>query len=317
MTNKYPIIDLHEDLFLHMSRRDLFPKGEWQTNPDMIRDNKLKLVVATAFPVPENENFFDPVVNKMIEHEFDSYNDLIKKEKWSLIQTAVDIDLALKPESSVSLLLHIEGLNVIDDQSWDQLERWNTKGWRSLGIVWNLSNPLGGGANDSTQELTQLGADIIRWCQNKRMIVDLAHMNEQTFWDATKIIDRPLYVSHGNCRSLCDSPRNYSDDQLRAIAKTDGVIGIFFAKTYITGREKPAKIKDVVAHIEHARKIVGEDSVALGTDFGGIINGFPDGLGSLNSLSTLFEALAEEGWTDEMLEKLCYKNAARVLKTYL
>jgi len=316
MTNNYPIIDLHEDLLFHMNNHDLF-SGQWQTNPDMIRDNKLKLVVATAFPVPPNENFFDPVVNEMIEHEFDSYIDLVKKEKWSLIQTAKDVDRALEPDGSISLLLHIEGLNVIDDQSWDQLERWYTKGWRSLGIVWNLTNPLGGGANDSTHGLTQLGLDVIQWCLNKKMVVDLSHMNEQTFWDATKIVNRPLYVSHGNCRSLCDSPRNYSNNQLHVIAKTDGVIGIFFAKTYVTGREKPATIKDVVAHIQHARKIVGEDHIALGTDLGGIIHGFPDGLGSLNSLSALFAALIDEGWTEKMMEKLCYKNATRVLKAYL
>ena len=316
MTNFYPIIDLHEDLLFHMNHRDLF-SGQWQTNPDMIRENKLKLVIATAFPVPSDENFFDPAVNEMIEHEFDSYNDLIKKEKWSIIQTAKDVDRALEPDGSISLLLHIEGLNVINDQSWDRLERWYAKGWRSLGIVWNLSNPLGGGANDSAHGLTQLGVDVIQWCKNKKMVVDLSHMNEQTFWDATKIIDRPLYVSHGNCRAICGSPRNYSDDQLRAIAKTDGVVGIFFAKTFVIGREKPASIKDVVAHIEHARKIVGEDNVALGTDFGGIIHGSPDGLGSLNSLSTLFEALVDEGWTEKMLEKLCFMNAARVLKTYL
>ncbi len=317
MSDLYPIIDLHEDLLFHMNRRDLFPDGKWQTNPDMIRNNKLKLVVATAFPVPLNENFFDLSVNEMIEHGFDSYSDLVKKEKWAIIQTASDVDRALKPDGSVGLLLHIEGLNVVDNQSWDQFERWYEKGWRSLGIVWNLSNPLGGGANDSAQGLTQLGVDVIQWCQNKKMVVDLAHMNEQTFWDSTKIIDKPLYVSHGNCRSLCDSPRNYSDDQLRAIAKTGGVIGIFFAKTYVTGREKPATIKDVVAHIQHARKITSDDNIALGTDLGGIIHGFPDGLGSLNSLSTLFKALLDEGWTEEMLEKLCYKNAARVLKTYL
>ncbi|MBI4713956.1 membrane dipeptidase [Candidatus Uhrbacteria bacterium] len=312
-----PLIDQHEDLILHMNRRDLFPKNQWQTNPDMIRNNKLKLVVATAFPIPPHENFLDPVSNEMIEHEFYSYEKLCVKENWIIVKTRDDIDRVLKSDGPIGLILHIEGLNVFDEHNWNQLERWYDKGWRSLGPVWNLKNPLGGGANDLSNGLTELGANVIRWCLKKNMIVDLAHMNEQTFWDATKIIDRPLYVSHGNSRALCNSPRNYSDEQLRAIAKTDGVIGVFFARTYLTGKGKPSSINDVIAHIKHIIKIAGEDAVAVGTDFGGIISGLPEGLESLNALPSFIDALMSVGFTEEVIEKICNKNSARVLKSYL
>jgi membrane dipeptidase len=116
---------------------------------------------------------------------------------------------------------------------------------------------------------------------------------------------------------LCDSPRNYSDEQLRAIAESGGVIGIFFSKKFITGKGMPALISNVVSHIQHIRKIASDDCVALGTDFGGIISGFPERLSSVSELPNLFSALRDEGFTEEMIEKICHKNAERVLKAYL
>ena len=313
-----PLIDLHQDLLCHINNRDFFAKDHWQTNFEMIKKNGLNLVVATAFPVPPGENYFDPVSNKIIEEEFLAYAQKAQTDPaWTLIKTATDVDRVLTPNAPTGLLLHIEGLNVVDKQSWKRLEQWYEIGWRSLGIVWNLTNPLGGGTKDSTQGLTSFGADIIEWCKEKRMVIDFAHMNNPTFQDVAKIVDRPIYISHGNCRALCDNPRNYSDDQLHAVAESNGVIGVFFAKTFVTGKDKSGKISDVIAHLDHLIKTIGEDHIALGTDFGGIISGFIEGLDSLDKLPNLFSALREHGYSQSRLEKLSYQNAARVLKENL
>lgn len=314
----YPIIDLHQDLLCHITRRDLFPSDEWQTNFEMIKQNDLRLVIATAFPVPPEENYFDPISNQIIEEEFLTYEKKTKDDlAWMLIRTGKDVDQVLTDPKQTGLLLHIEGLNVVDEQSWDRLESWYQIGWRSLGIVWNLTNPLGGGTKDPVQGLKPLGEQMIRWCESKGMVVDFAHMNEPTFWDATKIVTRPIYISHGNCRTLCENPRNYTDDQLRAVAESGGVVGVFFAKTFVTGKDRPASIRDVVAHVNHLKDVMGENHIALGTDFGGIITGFVSGLENLDQLSTVFHALRAQGYTESQIEKLCYGNAARVLKSHL
>lgn len=313
-----PIIDLHQDLLCHITRRDLFPSNQWQTNFEMIKQNGLRLVVATAFPVPQEENYFDPISNQIIEEEFLTYGKKVKENPmWTLIRSRDDVDRVLMDSKLTGLLLHIEGLNVVDEQSWDRLERWYEIGWRSLGIVWNLTNPLGGGTKDPTQGLKPLGEQLIHWCESKGMVVDFAHMNEPTFLDAAKIITRPIYISHGNCRALCENPRNYTDAQLRVVAESGGVVGVFFAKTFVTGKDKPASLMDIVAHVNHLKDVMGEDHIALGTDFGGIITGFVSGLENLGQLSTVFRTLHAEGYTESQIEKFCYGNAARVLKYHL
>ncbi|MBI5369618.1 membrane dipeptidase [Candidatus Uhrbacteria bacterium] len=313
----YPIIDTHQDLLLHITRRDLYPQGQWQTNFEMIKRAGLKLVVATAFPVPSEENYFNPISNDLIEKEFDAYSLQGTQPGWMLVTQASDIARVLALEGPIGILMHIEGLNVVDENSFERLEQWYQKGWRSLGIVWNLTNPLGGGTKDPTQGLRPLGRQVIEWAKEKQMVIDFAHMNEPTFWDVVKIMDRPIYISHGNCRALCENPRNYSDAQLRALADSGGVIGLFFAKTFVTGKEKPGTISHVVAHVEHLLKTIGDEHIALGTDFGGIISGFVDGLESLEKLPDFFQALRQAGITEMTMEKLCYQNAARVLTAHL
>ncbi len=314
----YPIIDLHQDLLCHVQRRDLFPPNEWQTNFEMIKQNGIRLVVATAFPIPPKENYFDPISNQLIEEELLTYAKKTTDDpNWALVRTAQDVDRVLMDASLTGLMLHIEGLNVVDELSWDRMEQWYKIGWRSFGIVWNLINPLGGGTQDPSQGLKPLGAQMIEWCESKGIVVDFAHMNEPTFWDTAKVIRRPIYISHGNCRALCDNPRNYSDAQLRAVAESGGVVGVFFAKTFVTGKEKPGTLADVVGHINHLKKIMGEDHIALGTDFGGIMTGFVSGLETLDRLPSIFIALREAGYSESQIEKFCYRNAARVLKSHL
>ncbi|MDG1949260.1 MAG: membrane dipeptidase [bacterium] len=316
MNSRIPIIDLHQDLLLHINRRDYFKKDDVQTGYEMIKRNNMKLVVSTAFPIPPEENFFDPISNNMIEDEFDAYGKKCTEEGWKIIKTANDIVHVLDTENT-GLLLHIEGLNVVDDNSWEMLERWYKKGWRSLGIVWNLSNPLGGGTKDAEQGLKPLGKKLIQWCEKKGIIVDFAHMNEPTFWDAAETVTRPIYISHGNCRGLCDNPRNYSDIQLKKVAETGGVIGLFFANTYVVGKDNHGEIKDLVEHTKHLIDLIGEDHIALGTDFGGIISGFVNGMESVDDLPKYIEALENAGFNQETIQKICYKNAARVLKQHL
>jgi membrane dipeptidase len=148
------------------------------------------------------------------------------------------------------------------------------------------------------------------------MIVDFAHMNAPTFADALRVVRGPIIVSHGNAAACCPNPRNYSDEQLRSIAERGGVVGVFFAKTFVTGAQ-PAVIADVVRHIDHLRKVMGEDHIALGTDFGGIITGTVAGLDAVACLPALWDALAAHGYTDAQLEKIAYRNAARVLREIL
>lgn len=313
----YPIIDLHQDLLAHINTRERFGQN-LQTDFSMLKSTGTKIVVATAFPIPPNDNFLDPITNDLIETDLRAYVAYTQEHpEWMIIRSHDDIQRVLTDPSLHGLILHIEGLNVVTDTDWDRLERWYALGWRSLGPVWNISNPLGGGTNDPTKGLTDLGRKMIGWLQEKRMIIDFAHMNAPTFWDAVHIVNGPIYVSHGNAFARCANKRNYTDDQLQAITKRDGVIGIFLAKTFVTGRNLPGNVTDIANHIDHLCTIMGVKHVALGTDFGGILSGTLDGLYSLTDIPALWRELGRREYSAEMIESIAWKNAANVLTNIL
>jgi membrane dipeptidase len=320
ISSRLPIIDVHQDLLVHINFREKYNQNH-QTDFELLAQSNVKIVVATAFPEPPDGNYFNPVTTDLITADFAAYHAwCVLHPEWSIVKTACDIARIMETPGAHGLILHIEGLNVCDEKLWEQCEVWYTLGWRSCGIVWNLDNPLGGGAKGVGAPLTVLGEAMITWLVAHHMLVDCAHMSATTFWDTARIIqsvNQSLFISHGNCCALCDTPRNYTDDQLKKVAETDGVIGPFFAKTFVTGRELPGNVKNIVQHIEHMRRVMGIDHIALGTDFGGIISGTLDGLAAVTDMNNLWLELARCGYTDGELEKIAYKNAARVLAQQL
>ena len=313
----FPLIDLHQDLLPHLRSLDLFPEGK-QTDFEMLKAADAKIVAATAFPLPPDGNVFHPVTNDLIEEDFRGYIRQTQMDPaWSIIRSAADVARVLREPNQHGLLLHIEGLNVIGDADWARLQSWVDLGWRSAALVWNVSNPLGGGTHDAETGLSDLGRKMIAWLQERRMVVDFAHMNRPTFWDALETVDGPIVISHGGVNARCPSARNYDDDQLFAVAKRHGVLGMFFANTFVAGRGKTGTVADVANHIDDLVKTMGVEHVALGTDFGGILSGLVQGLESLERLPNLWLALARRGYTDDDLERIAWKNAARVLTEIL
>lgn len=315
--NSRPVIDLHQDLLAHVNNLTDFPSGK-QTDFEMLKTANVKIVVATAFPLPPQDNYFDPSTNDLIEADFRAYVRHTQIDPaWSLVRSAQDVRRILSTAQAYGIIMHVEGLNVISEADWPRLQAWYELGWRSLGIVWNLTNPLGGGTQDAVTGLTSLGSKMLAWLEARSMIIDFAHMNQPTFWQALEVVKGPIYVSHGNACARCPSPRNYTDEQLRAIAERDGVVGIFFANTYVVGRERLGTVRDIADHIEHCFGVMGTDHVALGSDFGGIITGLVKGMEALDCLPNLWLELSRRGYSDEDLERLAWKNAARVLCSIL
>ena len=309
------IIDLHQDLMLHMLSREKYQQNE-QTSWAMIESSPLDLVVATAFPDPVSGSQSDPTVMSLITEDITRYQEFLKRNRasWKLVQTRHDLKSQKK-----KLVLHVEGLNTFTGTpaDWKQLEDWYQSGIRSVGMFWNIDNALGGGTNSPTVPLTTLGAEVINWIESHKIVLDLAHAGRQTFFDIAEITTQPLYVSHGNVDALCPSVRNYTDQQLRLIAESDGVIGVFFAKTFVTGKDQPGTIDSLVDHIDYLKQLTGIRHIALGSDFGGIISGTLDGLTSVHDFPALLACLDVRGYTSEEIEAIFFKNATRVLSSHL
>ncbi len=310
------IIDLHQDLMLYISRPELHRDAYPQTSFEQIKKSGIKVVVASAFVVPPKENFLDPSANMLIEESLRAYGHYCaENSEFIIIRDKKDLQKVLETDGYYGLILHIEGLNVFDKRKdWETLERFYKLGLRSIGPMWNINNPFGGGTLNSQRGLTSAGKKLIKWCERRGVIFDCAHMNERTFWDAAKITSRSIMVSHGNARAVLDNVRNYSDKQLRHIAKTKGIIGVFFSKKFLSNRNE-VTTEAVRAHIEYIVQVAGRDSVAIGSDFGGIVSGFPENLRCVADLPFFLDELGSTSKT--FREKIAWKNALRVINNHL
>ncbi len=221
-----------------------------------------------------------------------------------------------------SAILHIEGAESIEED-FKNLESFYEKGLRSLGPVWSRSNIFGHGvpfkypfSPDTGPGLTNAGKNLIKSCNELGIIVDLAHINEKGFFDVAKISRCPLVVSHAGVHALCPSTRNLTDNQIDAVASSNGVIGIIFESTNINTKNgfknTNLSIDEVVKHIDYIVKRAGEDHVAFGSDFDGA--DLIDDLKDVSKYPNLINALKKIGYEDSVIEKIAHKNWLRVIK---
>jgi microsomal dipeptidase-like Zn-dependent dipeptidase len=163
----------------------------------------------------------------------------------------------------------------------------------------------GAAAGIKKNGLTDLGRQWVRAMETRHMIIDLAHASPATLRDVTAIATRPLLVSHTGVKGTCNNPRNLSDDELRSVARTGGVIGIGLWDTATCGSDAPATARA----IRYAVNIVGADHVALGSDFdGGTTVPFDS-----SGWALLTDALLKEGFSEQVIHKIMGENVVRLL----
>lgn len=127
----------------------------------------------------------------------------------------------------VAVMIGVEGGHAIEN-SLERLRELHGLGARYLTLTWNNTNDWADAAGDHARHggLTAFGREVVRELNRLRMIVDLSHVAESTFWDAIDASSAPVVATHSNARALCDHHRNLSDEQIRAVAQTGGVVGV-------------------------------------------------------------------------------------------
>lgn len=217
-------------------------------------------------------------------------------------------------------VIHIEGAEAIDP-NFEVLDVLHEAGLRSLGPVWSRSNAFGHGvpfrcpsSPDTGPGLTDLGKELIGACNRLRILIDLSHLNERGFWDVAAISNAPLVATHSNAHALSPHSRNLTDIQLAAIRETGGIVGVNFSTSFLRPdgrRDTDTPIELVIEHLEHILKHVGEGGVGFGSDFDGAK--IPAGIGNAAGLQNLVEVMRTRGYSEPLIEKLCYRNWLRVL----
>lgn len=242
--------------------------------------------------------------------------DVIKRivemnaEHLALVTDAEEL-LDAHREGRIASLIGVEGGHALGD-SLAVLRAFYHLGARYLTVThtcdtrWARSAGTSGG-------LTEFGRAVVREMNRLGMIVDLSHAGDETARDALETSQAPVVFSHSGAAAICNSSRNVPDNLLRMIAANGGVVMINFYAKLVTCGER-ATIKDVVAHINHVRRVAGVEHVGIGAGYDGI-DAPPEGLEDVSRYPHLLaELLRDPDWSEEDVRKLAGMNVVRVLQ---
>ncbi len=292
------LVDLHK---MTEGHQDAVTMVAYLPQPKVGEDFREKV----EFPVEGPKEYAELIFSKI--------EDIVaaNKEYLSIARTPVDLYVN-KLAGRKSIMLGIEnGLALESDIN-------NVKHFANRGIVYitlchNGDNDICDSARGSNTHngVSAWGEKVIKEMNAQGVMVDLSHAAEKSFYDALDISATPIVCSHSNCKSLCDHPRNLTDDQLRKLAQKGGVAQITLYHGFVC-KDGEATILDAMKHLEHAISIMGIDHVGLGTDFDG--DGGIRGLANSSELMNFTIELMHRRYSIEDMEKIWGGNWLRVMK---
>lgn len=294
---------------------------------------------ATYPSYPGMDAFRDSVKTIAGYHKIiDNNNDLL------MLAKSVDDILLAKKRGLVALSLGFQNSHVLGNDL-DNVDLFRNLGVLTMQLTYNGKNQLGGGANVSARvPLSKFGHEAVEKMNDSDVLIDLSHSGERTCIEAIKASKSAVTISHSGCRALADFPRNKTDEEMRLLASKGGVFGLYFMP--FLAPDSRATSEHLIAHIEHALNVCGEDHVALGTDGGyvdindiekvrertalftkkridegnaaagekeGNVNLLPDIAGK-KQFVYLAEKLVKRGHSEHKVEKIFGKNALKLMK---
>jgi membrane dipeptidase len=186
-------------------------------------------------------------------------DDLLK------VLTAADI-LRARRERKIGVIYGFQNAAMLGNDA-SRVAIFDDLGVRVIQLTYNIANQLGDGAMaPQNRGLTPFGREVVERLNAHRIMVDLSHSGERICLDAARASRAPISINHTGCRAITDLPRNKTDEELRLVAGRGGFVGIYFMP--FLSPDSLATADDVVAHIDHAVNVCGEDHVGIGTDGG-------------------------------------------------
>lgn len=240
----------------------------------------------------------------------DFYNTQLKKysEFIDKAESVKDIEKNRNCKK-ISAILTIEGGEAIESIS--SLQLLYNLGVRAVALTWNNSNKIAGGIEENQKGITDFGYSIVSKMNKLGMIVDVSHLSEKSFWDFDKVAENSYIASHSNAKKLCNNRRNLTDEQIKAIANKNGVIGINLYSGFLSNNET-STVEDILKHMDYIIKLVGSDYVGFGCDFDGI-DKTPELVSDVSKLELVIEKIITL-YGDCVAEKILNNNFMRVIK---
>lgn len=265
----------------------------------------------------------DPVfARQRIDAQLDALQRMVARAAGQ-IRWAKNVDEieAGRQAGAFVIVLHMEGAEAIGPK-FEYLEQLYAAGLRSLGLVWSRPNIFGHGvpfayprSPDTGPGLTGAGKELVRACNRLGIMIDVSHLNERGFWDVAALSTAPLVATHACAHAICPSTRNLTDRQLDAIRDSNGVVGFNFCVNDVrpdAHLDENTPLDTVVHHLGYLVERLGEDRVALGSDFDGAV--MPRPIKDASRLQNLIAALRDRGFGEATLRKVAWENWLRVYR---
>jgi len=322
------IFDGHSDLLYDVTRRRL--AGETRVlerrHLDRLRRGGIEgLVLALWYGRGQGQTFWERVPGaESAAHRLEVMLSCAQAEfaecPWLAVVTTAEEAGAARRAGKIYAFLAIEGMEGL--QGPEELDRLASLGLRLGMLTWNEENAFAAGAaQDPAKGLTDLGRETVRRMERLGIAVDVSHLNDGGFWEVLKLAQGPVVASHSNCRALCDVPRNLTDEQLRAIRDSGGVVGLNVHHKFV--HQDPAKrtAETLALHAAHMAEVMGVEHVGCGFDFCEFM-GPPDndgaaGLEDASKIGNLFDWLERLGMSREEREGVARGNFLRVFRQVL
>ncbi|MCO5081688.1 MAG: dipeptidase [Rhizobiaceae bacterium] len=188
---------------------------------------------------------------------------LARPSEYALVSSADEI-LAAKSAGRLAVTFDIEGMNALDGRI-EMVEFYHHLGVRQILFAYNRNNLAGGGCHDEDIGLTAFGRQVIDEMNRLGMFVDVTHTGYRTTMDVMEYTDRPVIFSHSNPKALCGHGRNITDEQIRACARTGGIIGVVGLNRFLgENRTDSERLAD---HVEYLIDLAGPRHVGIGLDY--------------------------------------------------
>jgi membrane dipeptidase len=189
---------------------------------------------------------------------------LRRPDRYLLVETADDV-LRAKREGRLAVSMHFEGTRCLE-RNLDMVEAYYRLGIRHVLLAFNVANSAGGGcAEPEDRGLTGFGRRLIGEFNRVGMLLDLSHTGYRTTMEAMEISAAPVIISHSNAHAVHPHYRNVRDDQIKACARSGGVVGISGSSVYLGGFD--ISNDRIFRHIDHIVQLVGPRHVGIGTDY--------------------------------------------------
>ena len=233
----------------------------------------------------------------------------------ALVRTPAEAE-ATRVAGKKYAFLAVEGMAAIG-ADLSGIDRYAELGVRLGMLTWNEENLLATGAGgDPYSGLTELGRQAVGRMGERNILMDVSHLNDGGFRDAVKLARGPVVASHSNCRALCDVRRNLTDDQLRAVRDTGGVVGLNVHHAFVHPDPARQTAEMLARHAAHMAEVMGVEHVACGFDFCqyfGPGNEGAEGMESAAHIQNLFYWLEKLGMNERERTMIARENFLRVL----